>query len=74
MLAGYKPKNSPTPTENTNAAAMASAEMMVGQPATIVVSADTASQLAAGFELLPLGRRVLRGRAEPLEAFKLQIR
>ena len=44
-----------------------------GKHATIVVSADTASQLAAGFELLPLGRRVLRGRAEPLEALKLQI-
>jgi adenylate cyclase len=45
-----------------------------GEHATIVVSADTASQLAAGFELLPLGRQVLRGRAEPLEALKLQIR
>ena len=45
-----------------------------GEDATIVVSDDTASQVGAGFEFLPLGRRVLRGRAEPLEVLELQIR
>ncbi|MDX6749304.1 adenylate/guanylate cyclase domain-containing protein [Geminicoccaceae bacterium 1502E] len=41
---------------------------------TILVSADTADRLEDGFALLPLGRRVLRGRAEPLEVFELRIR
>jgi class 3 adenylate cyclase len=45
-----------------------------GERATILVSGDTARQVGADFKLLPLGRRVLRGRAEPLEVFKLQIR
>jgi class 3 adenylate cyclase len=41
--------------------------------ATILVSGDTAHRLDAGFALLPLGRRVLRGRAEPLDVCELQI-
>ena len=45
-----------------------------GEDATIVVSGDTARQLDAGFALRPLGRRVLRGRAEPLDVFELQTR
>ena len=41
--------------------------------ACILVSGDTAGRLGAGFELVPVGRRVLRGRAEPLDAFRLQV-
>jgi class 3 adenylate cyclase len=45
-----------------------------GEDATILVSGDTARQLDAGFALRPLGRRVLRGRAEPLAVFEVQTR
>ena len=40
--------------------------------ACILVGGATARQLGAGFDLVPLGRRALRGRAEPLEAFRLR--
>jgi class 3 adenylate cyclase len=40
--------------------------------ACILIGGATAQQLGTGFELAPLGRRALRGRAEPLEVFQLQ--
>src|SRR4030095_10998331 len=38
LWAGYRPKKSPTASENTNATTITSIEMTVGQPATTVVS------------------------------------
>jgi class 3 adenylate cyclase len=42
--------------------------------ACILMGGATARRLGAGFELVPLGRRALRGRAEPLDVFRLRAR
>jgi class 3 adenylate cyclase len=43
-----------------------------GGEVTILLSGETAERLSAGFELRPLGRQQLRGRAGEIEVFRLE--